>query len=160
MDALRPRREGRSPSACPTAGCPPTGARSRRRSRRSPPPAGPTWCSRPAVDDAHQDHRLVGSLARTVWRDALVLHYEIPKWDGDTGARRPTSSPLTEEQARRKVELLNVQLPEPGGPRLVGRRAVPRPHAAAGHGGAGAVRRGLLRREGRSSTSTTRGEAS
>ncbi|WP_107704621.1 PIG-L deacetylase family protein [Nocardioides allogilvus] len=37
----------------------------------------------PRVDDAHQDHRVVGRLAATVWRDALVLHYEIPKWDGD-----------------------------------------------------------------------------
>jgi LmbE family N-acetylglucosaminyl deacetylase len=61
----------------------------------------------PRVDDAHQDHRLVGSLVRTVWRDALVLHYEIPKWDGDTGA--PSHFvPLTEEQAGLKVKLLNT----------------------------------------------------
>ncbi|WP_107771351.1 PIG-L deacetylase family protein [Nocardioides sediminis] len=61
----------------------------------------------PRTDDAHQDHRLVGSLVRTVWRDALVLHYEIPKWDGDTGA--PSHFvPLTEEQARHKVKLLNT----------------------------------------------------
>ena len=64
----------------------------------------------PRVDDAHQDHQLVGSLVRTVWRDALVLHYEIPKWDGDTGA--PTHFvALTYEQARRKVELLNKCYP-------------------------------------------------
>ena len=57
--------------------------------------------------DAHQDHRLVGSLVRTVWRDALVLHYEIPKWDGDTGA--PTHFvTLTEEEALLKVKLLNA----------------------------------------------------
>lgn len=61
----------------------------------------------PRSDDAHQDHRLVGSLVRTVWRDALILHYEIPKWDGDTAA--PTHFvPLTEEQARLKVKLLNA----------------------------------------------------
>jgi hypothetical protein len=60
----------------------------------------------PRVDDAHQDHRLVGRLVATVWRDALALHYEIPKWDGDVGA--PTHYvALTGEQARRKVELLN-----------------------------------------------------
>ena len=60
----------------------------------------------PRVDDAHQDHRLVGSLARTVWRDSLILHYEIPKWDGDMGS--PTHFvPLAEEDARRKVELLD-----------------------------------------------------
>jgi LmbE family N-acetylglucosaminyl deacetylase len=68
----------------------------------------------PRTDDAHQDHRLVGSLVRTVWRDALVLHYEIPKWDGDTGA--PTHFvPLTEEQARRKVKLLNAHYPSQAG---------------------------------------------
>lgn len=61
----------------------------------------------PRTDDAHQDHRLVGSLVRTVWRDALVLHYEIPKWDGDTGA--PSHFvPLTAEQAGHKVKLLNT----------------------------------------------------
>jgi LmbE family N-acetylglucosaminyl deacetylase len=39
----------------------------------------------PRVDDAHQDHRLVAELITTVWRDTLVLRYEIPKWDGDLG---------------------------------------------------------------------------
>lgn len=64
----------------------------------------------PRVDDAHQDHRLVGSLASTVWRDALILHYEIPKWDGDLAA--PTHYvPLDEARARRKVELLNACYP-------------------------------------------------
>ena len=68
----------------------------------------------PRIEDAHQDHRLVGSLVRTVWRDALVLHYEIPKWDGDTGA--PTHFvPLSEEQARLKVELLNKHYPSQAG---------------------------------------------
>jgi LmbE family N-acetylglucosaminyl deacetylase len=37
----------------------------------------------PRVDDAHQDHRLLGRLATTTWRNSLLLHYEIPKWDGD-----------------------------------------------------------------------------
>ena len=37
----------------------------------------------PRADDAHQDHRLLGALVTTVWRDCLVLHYDIPKWDGD-----------------------------------------------------------------------------
>jgi LmbE family N-acetylglucosaminyl deacetylase len=39
----------------------------------------------PRMDDAHQDHRLLDTLAPTVWRDALVLHYKVPKWDGDRG---------------------------------------------------------------------------
>lgn len=59
----------------------------------------------PRTDDAHQDHRLLGTLASTVWRDALILHYEIPKWDGDM--RSPTHYvALEEEDAHRKVELL------------------------------------------------------
>jgi LmbE family N-acetylglucosaminyl deacetylase len=62
------------------------------------------------VDDAHQDHRTLGVLVTTVWRDALVLHYEIPKWDGDM------SSPshyvgLSREEARRKVDLLDRHFP-------------------------------------------------
>jgi len=64
----------------------------------------------PRVDDAHQDHRLIGRLAPTVWRDALVLHYEIPKWDGDLG--RPNHYvALTAEQARHKVDVLNEHFP-------------------------------------------------
>ncbi|HET9945323.1 MAG TPA: PIG-L deacetylase family protein [Actinomycetes bacterium] len=64
----------------------------------------------PRVDDAHQDHRLVGRLATTVWRDALVLHYEIPKWDGDMAA--PTHYiGLSSEDAHRKVALLNESYP-------------------------------------------------
>lgn len=64
----------------------------------------------PRVDDAHQDHRLVGSLVRTVWRDALVLHYEIPKWDGDTGTPSHYVA-LTEDEARLKVKLLGSHYP-------------------------------------------------
>lgn len=61
----------------------------------------------PRSDDAHQDHRTLGRLVTTVWRDALTLHYEIPKWDGDL---TPPSHfvPLSAEQARRKVELLHT----------------------------------------------------
>ena len=60
----------------------------------------------PRMDDAHQDHRLLGTMAPTVWRDALVLHYEIPKWDGDLG-RTNCYVPISVELGRRKVELLN-----------------------------------------------------
>jgi LmbE family N-acetylglucosaminyl deacetylase len=64
----------------------------------------------PRADDAHQDHRLLGRLVSTVWRDALILHYEIPKWDGDS--RSPNVYVrLTEEQARRKIELLHRCFP-------------------------------------------------
>jgi len=60
----------------------------------------------PRMDDAHQDHRLLGTMAPTVWRDALVLHYEIPKWDGDLG-RSNCFVPISPEVAQRKVSLLN-----------------------------------------------------
>jgi LmbE family N-acetylglucosaminyl deacetylase len=61
----------------------------------------------PSPRDTHQDHRLIGELVRTSFRDHLVLHYEIPKWDGDLGATQATHYvPLTEEQVQRKCDLL------------------------------------------------------
>jgi LmbE family N-acetylglucosaminyl deacetylase len=60
----------------------------------------------PRTDDAHQDHRLIGKLVSTAWRDAMVLHYEIPKWDGDT-APATHYVPLTPQQAREKLDILN-----------------------------------------------------
>jgi LmbE family N-acetylglucosaminyl deacetylase len=64
----------------------------------------------PRIDDAHQDHRLVGQLASTVWRDVLILHYEIPKWDADL--LPPTHYvAVSEINAQRKVELLNRSFP-------------------------------------------------
>ena len=64
----------------------------------------------PRMDDAHQDHRLLGTMAPTVWRDALVLHYEIPKWDGDLG-RSNCYVPISVELGRQKVALLNEHFP-------------------------------------------------
>lgn len=64
----------------------------------------------PRPDDAHQDHRLLGRLAPTVWRNSLILHYEIPKWDGDVG-RPNVYIPLDDDVARTKVELLNASYP-------------------------------------------------
>lgn len=60
----------------------------------------------PRIDDAHQDHRLLGTMAPTVWRDSLVLHYEIPKWDGDLG-RTNCYVPASAKLSQRKVLLLN-----------------------------------------------------
>lgn len=59
----------------------------------------------PRVDDLHQDHRGLAKLVPTVYRDHLVLGYEIVKWDGDLG-RPNTYQPLSPELAERKVELL------------------------------------------------------
>jgi LmbE family N-acetylglucosaminyl deacetylase len=64
----------------------------------------------PARDDAHQDHRLLAELAPTVFRDQLILHYEIPKWDGDLG-RRNIYVPLPDDVVRRKVNLLHASYP-------------------------------------------------
>jgi LmbE family N-acetylglucosaminyl deacetylase len=64
----------------------------------------------PALDDAHQDHRTLAELVPTSFRDTLVLQYEIPKWDGDFG-RRNVYLPLTDEQARRKAQLLHASFP-------------------------------------------------
>jgi LmbE family N-acetylglucosaminyl deacetylase len=36
--------------------------------------------------DLHQDHRTIAELTWNTFRQALVLEYEIPKWDGDLGA--------------------------------------------------------------------------
>ena len=64
----------------------------------------------PRIDDAHQDHRLIGQLASTIWRDTLILHYEIPKWDADLVP--PTHYvKVSEANAQRKVELLNLSFP-------------------------------------------------
>jgi LmbE family N-acetylglucosaminyl deacetylase len=64
----------------------------------------------PRADDAHQDHRLLGKLVPTVWRDALVLHYEIPKWDGDIG-RVSHYVPITDDVAAQKVALIEKCFP-------------------------------------------------
>jgi len=64
----------------------------------------------PSRTDAHQDHRLIAELAPTVWRDHLVLHYEIPKWDGDV-SRPWLYVELTEEQLRDKIALLHKAYP-------------------------------------------------
>lgn len=58
------------------------------------------------VDDAHQDHRTVGRMVPTVWRDALVMHFEIPKWDGDMGTPSHYVG-LSRDEALSKIELLN-----------------------------------------------------
>jgi LmbE family N-acetylglucosaminyl deacetylase len=64
----------------------------------------------PSSDDAHQDHRTIGELVPTVFRDQLYLAYEIPKWDGDLG--RPSMYvPLSVGTAQRKVELLRKCFP-------------------------------------------------
>lgn len=64
----------------------------------------------PRLDDAHQDHRTVARLVRTVWRDHLVLGYEIPKYDGDL-PRPNLYVPLTAEVLQEKLRLLRTCFP-------------------------------------------------
>ena len=64
----------------------------------------------PSAHDAHQDHRVIGELVPTAFRDQVYLAYEIPKWDGDM-SRPNTYFPLTDEVARRKAELLDKCFP-------------------------------------------------
>jgi LmbE family N-acetylglucosaminyl deacetylase len=64
----------------------------------------------PSRGDAHQDHRVIGEIVQTVFRDQLYLAYEIPKWDGDL-SRPSMYFPLSADTARRKVELLGKCFP-------------------------------------------------
>lgn len=57
-------------------------------------------------EDRHQDHRLVSDLTWNTFRDAVVLEYEIPKWDGDFGAPNLYVE-ADAECARLKVDLLH-----------------------------------------------------
>lgn len=65
----------------------------------------PTLVLAPSRDDAHQDHRVVSELARQLFRDTLVLEYEVPKWDGDLG-RPDTYVSLPDHVVDRKVALI------------------------------------------------------
>jgi len=55
--------------------------------------------------DAHQDHRTVQELTWNIFRDQLILEYEIPKWDGDMG--RPNAYvALSTAVLQKKIDLL------------------------------------------------------
>ena len=56
-------------------------------------------------EDAHQDHREVSQLTWNIFRNHLILEYEIPKWDGDLG--HPNGYiPLEAKILERKIGLL------------------------------------------------------
>jgi LmbE family N-acetylglucosaminyl deacetylase len=56
-------------------------------------------------EDRHQDHRVVSDLAWNTFRRAMILEYEIPKWDGDLGIAN-CFVPLSAGVAKKKVRLL------------------------------------------------------
>ena len=68
----------------------------------------------PSADDAHQDHRTIGELIATAFRDQLYLAYEVPKWDGDL-SRPSIYVPLADEVMREKTRLLNQCFPSQQG---------------------------------------------
>lgn len=56
-------------------------------------------------DDAHQDHREISALTTNVFRDHLVMEYEIPKWDGDI-CKPNAYVPISQRALDTKVALL------------------------------------------------------
>jgi len=56
-------------------------------------------------NDAHQDHRTISELTWNLFRDQLILEYEIPKWDGDLGQPNAYSA-LPADRLKWKIELL------------------------------------------------------
>lgn len=68
----------------------------------------------PTRDDAHQDHRVLAEVVGSVWRDHLVLGYEIPKYDRDLG-RPVLHVPLDEDTVARKCALLRRCFPSQAG---------------------------------------------
>jgi LmbE family N-acetylglucosaminyl deacetylase len=62
------------------------------------------------LDDAHQDHRQMAELAWNTWRNATILSFEIPKYDGDLTTPN-FYVPLTRAQAEAKVAALMEAFP-------------------------------------------------
>lgn len=65
-------------------------------------------------EDLHQDHRIVAELTACAFRDAVILEYEIPKFDGDLGQAN-VYVPLDEDVCARKLELLMAAFPSQQG---------------------------------------------
>jgi LmbE family N-acetylglucosaminyl deacetylase len=57
------------------------------------------------ASDAHQDHRELCQLTSNIFRDHLILEYEIPKWDGDL-EKANVFIPMTPAILERKIDLL------------------------------------------------------
>jgi LmbE family N-acetylglucosaminyl deacetylase len=61
-------------------------------------------------DDRHQDHQLISDLTWNMFRDHLVLEYEIPKYDGDLGQPN-LFVPLAESICEQKIGILLESFP-------------------------------------------------
>lgn len=64
----------------------------------------------PRLDDRHQDHRTVAENAWRIFRDHLILEYEVPAYEGLPAAPNVYAE-LTEAQAREKADLLLKHYP-------------------------------------------------
>lgn len=58
------------------------------------------------LEDRHQDHRTLAELSWNVFRNHLILEYEIPKYEGDLGQNNFFCG-LNSEQAKTKVDRLD-----------------------------------------------------
>lgn len=56
-------------------------------------------------NDLHQDHRVISELTWNIYRDHMILEYEIPKYDGDLGAPNVFVCP-SRDQSEKKVRYL------------------------------------------------------
>jgi len=68
----------------------------------------------PRVDDLHQDHALLGALTHQLFRDHLVLAYEIAKTDGDL-ATPDVYVALELDEVEAKVAHLHRHFPSQAG---------------------------------------------
>ena len=55
--------------------------------------------------DIHQDHKCIGELTWSTFRDHLIFEYEIPKYDGDLVAPN-TFFPISEQVVQEKVRII------------------------------------------------------
>lgn len=60
--------------------------------------------------DAHQDHRLIEGLTWNIFRNHLILEYEIPKYDGDLGQPN-LFVPLDQDIYEKKIRYLMEAFP-------------------------------------------------
>ena len=60
--------------------------------------------------DAHQDHRTLAEITWNTFRDHLILEYEIPKYDPDTGSPN-LLVPLQSGEAETKIAALMTHFP-------------------------------------------------
>lgn len=72
--------------------------------------AEPALVIGPNAGDAHQDHRGLAEIVPSVFRDHLLLGYEIVKWDSDLG-QPSIFFALSDQVAREKVDVLHEHYP-------------------------------------------------